>query len=152
MESGLLAQIRKNALALLSLMVALSALSYNTWRNESSEANRNVRAAEFEMLRHLIDVQQVVDQALLPGGVEQAQARQQALNTGLNRVLLIRDLARLTPSQVEQCAEKLRADWVTHSSALEQGKSAAGKAASDQLSEQIWHTREAVLASLRALR
>ena len=64
-ESTFWQQVRKNSLSLLSLLVALSALSYNTWRNEATERNRNIRAAEFEMLRHLIDVQQIIDQTHL---------------------------------------------------------------------------------------
>lgn len=42
---GMREQIRNNAVALISLVVALAALGYNTWRNERTEANRNLRAA-----------------------------------------------------------------------------------------------------------
>ena len=43
-------QLRRNAVALISLVVALSSLGYNTWRNEQTEANRNERQAAFEVL------------------------------------------------------------------------------------------------------
>jgi len=43
-------QVRSNAVALISLAVALTALSYNTWRNERTEHNRNIRVAAFEVL------------------------------------------------------------------------------------------------------
>ena len=43
-------QLRSNAVALISLTVALSSLGYNTWRNERTEHNRNIRAAAFEIL------------------------------------------------------------------------------------------------------
>lgn len=43
-------QLRNNLVALISLFIALSALGYNTWRNERTERNRNIRAAGFESL------------------------------------------------------------------------------------------------------
>ena len=49
-------QLRDNAVALISLAVAISSLSYNTWRNERTEANRNVRTATFELLMRLADL------------------------------------------------------------------------------------------------
>ncbi len=52
-------QIRRNAVALISLAVALTSLGYNAWRNELTEANRNVREAGFIMVQHLDDLQQV---------------------------------------------------------------------------------------------
>lgn len=46
-------QLRSNAVALISLAVALTALGYNTWRNERTEHNRNIRVAAFEVLTQL---------------------------------------------------------------------------------------------------
>ena len=143
MEQGSLwRQLRANILSLLSLTVALSALGYNTWRNERTEFNRSIRAAEFEMLRHLIEVQQVIDFAHLRKDQQKGD-----LTLGLNRVLLIRDLASVTPEPVEKAAEQLRAGWVADSEKLATDNEAAGK-----LSEQVWQTRQAVLASLRSLK
>ena len=48
-----LGQVRRNSVALISLFVALSSLAYNTWRNEATEANRNVRAAGFALIEHI---------------------------------------------------------------------------------------------------
>lgn len=53
-------QIRRNLVALISLAIALSSLSYNTWRNEQTEQNRNVRAAGFEVLLKLGELERVV--------------------------------------------------------------------------------------------
>lgn len=36
-------QFRRNAVALISLAIAVTSLGYNTWRNEASEHNRNQR-------------------------------------------------------------------------------------------------------------
>ena len=42
-------QVRRNLVALISVFIAVSSLSYNTWRNEESEHNRNQRMASFEV-------------------------------------------------------------------------------------------------------
>ena len=46
-------QLRRNAVALISLVVAITSLGYNTWRNEASEHNRNQRLVAVEMLVQL---------------------------------------------------------------------------------------------------
>ncbi len=58
---SILEQIRRNAVALISLVVAVTSLGYNTWRNEASEENRNQRWASFELLLELGELHQVVD-------------------------------------------------------------------------------------------
>ncbi len=44
-SGGFFNQIRRNTVALISLAIAVSSLSYNTWRNEKTEINRNQRIA-----------------------------------------------------------------------------------------------------------
>lgn len=46
--------------AIVSLTVALSGMAYNTWRNEKSELNSNVRTADFEILLEIGELQRVV--------------------------------------------------------------------------------------------
>jgi hypothetical protein len=53
-------QIRRNSVALISLVVALSSLAYNTWRNEQTESNRNVRVAGMQLLLKLGELEKVV--------------------------------------------------------------------------------------------
>ncbi len=36
-------QIHNNAVALIGIVIAVSALAYNTWRNETTEEQRNIR-------------------------------------------------------------------------------------------------------------
>ena len=55
-------QLQHHLVALISLFIAVSSLSYNTWRNEKSEYNRNQRWASFEVL-------------LLPGEPRREQGR-----------------------------------------------------------------------------
>jgi hypothetical protein len=59
----LLQQIHRNLLAIISLVVAMSALGYNTYRNELTEENRNIRSAGFSMLQHLSELQLLIDYA-----------------------------------------------------------------------------------------
>ena len=56
-------QIQRNLLAIISLAVAISALGYNTWRNETTEENRNTRLASFEILVQLGKLQIITDHA-----------------------------------------------------------------------------------------
>ena len=51
-------QLRRNTVAIISLIVALSSLSYNTYRNELSESNRTVRQEGFRMISELSELQQ----------------------------------------------------------------------------------------------
>jgi hypothetical protein len=60
--SPVLASVKRNIVAIISLVVALAGLGYNTWRNESTEAHRNVRQGAFAMLEQLGQLQQLVDQ------------------------------------------------------------------------------------------
>jgi hypothetical protein len=134
-------QVRRNSLALLSLLVALSALFYNTWRNESTERNRNIRVAEFEMLKYLGEVQQVIDYAHFRKDQQRGD-----VTIGLGRVLLIHDLSKLTPKPVEDAAEHLLAAWRTHGEAMGTSLEAASA-----LSEEVLVTRRTVLESLASL-
>ena len=92
MPENLRQQMRSNAVALISLAVALSSLSYNTWRNERTEANRNVRLAAFEVLKNLGELQVTVNFAYF--------AKNEQLGNpmaGWGRVALISDLSSCCP-------------------------------------------------------
>ena len=58
-KSNLKDQVRRNLVALISLVVAITSLSYNSWRNESSEDNRTQRLVAIEILLKLGDLQQL---------------------------------------------------------------------------------------------
>lgn len=141
-NTGFASQLRRNSLALLSLMVALSALFYNTWRNEQTERNRNIRVAEFEMLKNLGELQQIIDYAHFRKDQQRGD-----LTQGLSRVLLIKDLAALTPQPVADSAEKLMTAWRENGDKLSTSFDAASA-----LSEEVLLARRAVLESLRSLK
>ena len=53
-------QLQRNAVAIISLFIAVSGLFYNTWRNELTEENQNQRTGCFEVLLKLGELQQLV--------------------------------------------------------------------------------------------
>jgi hypothetical protein len=100
-------QVRRNTVALISLVVALSTLSYSTWRNETSEENRNHRMAAFEILLKLNEFQQVVfhhryDQDLTEKGNPRL---------GWTYALTIRDLSQVLNAPLPEEASKLVQVW-----------------------------------------
>ena len=99
-------QLRDNAVALISLVVALSSLAYNTWRNERTEHNRNVRTAAFEVLTKLAELERVVFLAQYDRNVALGSPR-----TGWTYVLVIRDLSAVVPAPVPAQAAELQRVW-----------------------------------------
>ncbi|MDA3933095.1 MAG: hypothetical protein PF630_02010 [Gammaproteobacteria bacterium] len=53
LKLGFWRQVYRYRLSLLSLLVALTSLGYNTWRNEATEDHRNIREAGFQVLLQL---------------------------------------------------------------------------------------------------
>ena len=86
-------QFKNNLLAIISLLVAFSALGYNTWRNELTEQNRNIRFAGFEIIKNL-------------GELERNTPRD-----GWAVVLVLRDLSALMPVPVSAGAAQLFEVW-----------------------------------------
>ena len=54
-------QFKRHFIAIISLLIAIVALSYDTWRNEETEKNRNIRVAGFEVLKNLSELQFAVN-------------------------------------------------------------------------------------------
>jgi len=136
-------QLRSNAVALISLVVALSSLSYNTWRNERTEHNRNVRTATFELLSKLAELERVVFLAQYDHDASGGNPR-----TGWTYVLVIRDLAALVPAPVPARAADLQKVWAEDWQGL--GREDEGSV--NGIDDAIGHLREASLATLRSLR
>ena len=103
-------QIRNNAVAIISLVVALFSLGYNTWRNEESEANRNIRDAGFFMMKELSQLQEIVLYARFERDHDRAN-----LKTAWSHVLAIEDISYAMPQDVQQSAEILANVWSEHS-------------------------------------
>lgn len=134
-------QIVKHAVAIISLVVALIALTYTTWREEETERNRNLRTAAFEVLKNLGELQLIVNTAHFT-----SKSTDDNSIMGWGRVALIGDLAQLLPKPIPEASEKLVQTWQANANQLEQQSSV------DQVSDTIDSTRAAVIKVLRELR
>ena len=99
-------QLRANIVAISSMIVALTGLAYNTYRNEKTEINHNVRAAAFETLKNLGEVQIIVDYAHFKKDRMLGDPR-----LGWGRVTLIHDLAQVLPAPGPTDADALLTAW-----------------------------------------
>lgn len=100
-------QIQRNAVALISLVIAITSLGYNTWRNEASEYNRNQRLISMEVLRNLGELQQVIFH-----NVWEMDAKDKGNpRTGWVYVLAIKDLSQILDGDVPASATQLWQIW-----------------------------------------
>ncbi len=134
-------QVRRNSVALISLAVALSSLSYNTWRNEQTEYNRNIRVAGIELLLKLGELEKVVFFAHYDMDDEAGNPR-----AGWAYALTVRDLGSLTPEPARSSSESLVEIWQQNWSGLGKSDDAAAK-----ISDSIDRTRSEVLEVLAEL-
>ncbi len=115
----ILAQLRANIVAICSMAVALTGLAYNTYRNEKTEINHNVRAAAFETLKNLGEVQIIVDYLHFKKDRVRGDAR-----LGWGRITLIHDLAQVLPAPGPEDADLLRTAWRENVEQLEDSSDA----------------------------
>ncbi len=134
--------LHQNLLALISLAVAIAALSYNSWRNEVSEDNRNHREAGFEILRESAHLQLLVDRATY-GSQEQKPDPIQ----GWVRVNLILSFTQLNMPKVNDSAKDLKQVWQDN---WEQVFS--DEQANKEISNAIDRLNQSVLAHLASLK
>lgn len=134
-------QVRRNAVALISLVVALSSLGYNTWRNEQSEANRNVREATFQTLVKLGELQEVVFFGHYDNDLSRGNPRR-----GWAHVLTLYDLSQVVPAPVPEAADQLKTTWADHWEGL--GRKEADFNAIDQATDRLRQATLEVLGQL----
>ncbi len=134
-------QMRQHSVALISLAIALSGLAYNTWRNEQTEANRNVRTAGIELLLKLGELDRVVFFSHYDNDEVRGNPR-----SGWAYVLTITDLAALTSEPPVNSSADLFRLWNENWSGL--GKN---DASADLISAGIDQLRNDVLSVLAAL-
>jgi hypothetical protein len=134
-------QFHDNLVAIISLAIALSALGYNTWRNERTERNRNIRVAGIELLTEVGSLQQIIFYAHFTEGDQRGDPRM-----GWADVLTINDLATLMPAAVVRDAIELRTVWEADSAGLMEDDEAYRR-----IDVAIDGLRQTTLESLRAL-
>jgi hypothetical protein len=113
-------QLRNNAVALISLLVALTTLAYSSWRHEVSEGNRTLRTAAFTMLLTAGELQSVVDFAHYEGNPDSGNPIK-----GWGKVLYLRDLGMVMPAQVQARTRDLQQVWKADWEALQHDEAAA---------------------------
>jgi len=118
-RNTLVSQLRHNAVALISLVVAVSSLSYNTWRNEKTEDNRNQRFAAFEILLKLGELQQVV----FHHHYDLDKTDKGNPRTGWAYVLTLRDLSRVLKPPLPATADTLHTIWSENWEGLDESAS-----------------------------
>ena len=135
-------QVRTNIVAIVSVLVALGGLTYSTWRNEKTEANRSTRIAAFEVLKTLGELQLVVDYTYYRKDPARGDS-----TMGWRRVQCIKDLAQIVPSPGPEDAERLLQVWRTNVETLATESQSAVK-----ISDEIYTTRQDMVAIIQRLR
>jgi hypothetical protein len=134
-------QLRANAVAITSLVVALSSFSYSTWRNERSEHNRTIRQASFQLLTALGEMQQIVYHAHYDHDTTRGNPR-----TGWVQIATISDFSSTMPAPVPDSAAHLRDTWRDHWEKLGESDKDA-----DAISDAVEACRASVVATLKLL-
>ena len=135
-------QLRRNTVALISLVVAVTSLGYNTWRNEQSEANRNVRDAGIELLLKFGELDRVVFFSHYERDRNRGNPR-----LGWAYVLTIRDLGTLMPEPASQSTAALVDVWESNWPGL----GGDSNEPAERISAAIDQGRNDILALLRSL-
>lgn len=149
------AQLRRHSVAMISLLIAISSLGYNTWRNETSELHRNWRQASFELTREIKELQQVVlyrryfhpVERDSPAGVGDAET----WIRGWGRAASVRDLTSVLPDPLPARGVHLHTTWAQHAQHLNAGDESA-REAEEALLAALDDTRDSVLELIRNLR
>ncbi|MDR8523125.1 hypothetical protein [Shewanella fidelis] len=106
--------------AVFSMLFALIGFSYNVWRMEITEYNNNVRAASFELLLQLSELESIVFAAHYDNDSVLGNPRK-----GWVKVNLIADLSMITEPELNVAAEKLKQSWQTNWQQLPDDESSA---------------------------
>lgn len=135
-------QIKQNSVALISLFIAVSSLSYNTWRNEKTEDNRNQRLAAFEIIVKINELQQVIFHHYYDKDTKDKGN----LRMGWALILTIEDLSQLLNLPNTQSNETLKQTWNDHWEKLSNDQKSV-----DAVLEAIDKLRESTLTLLSSL-
>lgn len=137
------AALARHSVALISLVVALTGLGYNTWRNETTEHHRNTRQAAFVMIEELGRLQQLVDRRWHAG-----RRDDESHIEAWGKVALVRDMSPLVSDSTSHEAHALADVWRMKLEGLDAGETEAEAA----ITASIASVRAQVLQDLLALR
>ena len=112
----ILEQLRRNTVALISLVIAITSLSYNTWRNEASESNRTQRDIAIAVLLKLGDLQELTWHHHYDRDFEDKGN----LRSGWTLVLVIRDISQILGEPLPESTTELHVAWDDYSGQLDE--------------------------------
>lgn len=135
-------QIKIHIVAICSVLVALTGLAYNTWRNEKTEINRNIRIAAFETLKNLGEAQIIVEYAHFKKDRKLGDPVM-----GWGRMIYIKDLAQVLPAPGPAEADALWAAWRDNVDTLENDAESMIK-----ITDEMQRLRLTTLAIVNSLR
>jgi hypothetical protein len=130
-----------NAVALISLAVAVCCLSDITWRNEATGDNCNLRVAAFEVLPRTGELRQVVFHVHYDRDLDKGSPR-----IGWACVLTISGLARILPDKMQDATAALLLSWGENREHL-----ADSTVSLDIILQALDATRSQTLVPLRSL-
>lgn len=132
--------LKDNAVALISLTVAIIALGYTAWREERTEKNRTLRVAAFEILKDLGDLQGVVN-------ASHYQKDKKDPIMGWGYIALIGDLSELLPAPIPETTGRLTEVWGNEWNSLDKDPEAV-----ERVSKEIDASRLAIRNLLRSIK
>ncbi len=161
-------QVNNHSVALISLFLAATSLGYNTWRNETTELQRNWRQASFQVLIEVGELNQIVlyrryflDTATQDGVGQAGRAERHAILNlqdsqswvnGWGKVLMIRDLTSIMPDPLPERGQVLFDTWQLEAANLEADDRQRRQQAAEQLLESIEALRQTMVGFINELR
>lgn len=137
---GFIKQLKENYLSIISLLIAVVALVHNNRLYEKAEANRNTRAASFEILMKLGQLQQEVNRLHFESYSEAT------VIAAWGNIALIADLSELMPAPVPEKAQTLLATWNANQPQLKESRESV-----ETLSQDIDSMRTTIIDVIRQL-
>jgi hypothetical protein len=103
----ILEQIKANAVAIMSIIIAVYSISYNTWRTQTLEENSSKRVAAFEIMMKLGHLREV----LFYNHYEKDTIQKGNPKTGWVYVLAIKDMSDILGGDISNTADSLVQIW-----------------------------------------
>ncbi len=140
----LVQQVRQNAVALISLTIAIASLGYNSWRNETTETQRNTREAAFEMVSVLADLQHNLF-------LQRYSDDEESWHRAWASVISLETLASILPESVAAKTASLRQIWQDNGGQLRDETAATADDAERRINEAIDALNQSLIEEIRRL-
>ena len=135
-------EIKNSRIAIISLIIAIFAVTYSTWRDEETEKNRNIRMASFEALKNLGELQIVINYAHYQPDYPMGNPF-----FGWGHMMLINDMGELLPEPIPEAFKKLAGVWGEDWSKLKTDSTAV-----ERITTEVDNSRNAVVHLIQGLR